>query len=355
MGIALAATRCGGGADGPVAAQTCLPPAAIDQPSALLSQTGCMSATEPTKLAATVIPYEVQSPLWSDGADKLRGLALPDGAKIHVDDCAAEPAACPKGTSDDGRWVFPVGTVMVKSFLFDDKLIETRLLVRTDADQWNGYSYQWNEAQTDATVNGPDRVDVSFATGRRTVDWRYPSRMDCKTCHTKEGGFTLGPTTRQMNRSVGGENQIDGLAARGLFDAPVPTPYLAALATPYPSQAGSPTADATVEERARSYLQANCAFCHRPDDYVFANTDFRFGTPLADMHLCNVVPDKGEVGGVLDVFNVTPGNPGKSVLWLRMNTVEESARMPRIARSVIDQQAVELIGQWITGIVSCSP
>jgi uncharacterized repeat protein (TIGR03806 family) len=335
--------------------QTCVPPSSVDEPLARLSATGCVSPTDPTALAATVIPYEVASPLWSDGADKRRGLALPDGAKIHVNDCAAEPDACPEGTGDDGRWVFPVGTVMVKSFLFDGKLVETRLLVHAGADQWNGYSYRWNEEQTEATVNGPDRVDARFDTGARTVDWHYPSRLDCTTCHTKEGGFTLGPTTRQLNRSAGvldqsAPNQIDDFVARGLLDAPVPAPYLAPLPTPYPSQAGNPPAGATVEARARSYLQANCAFCHRPDDYVFPNIDLRFGTPLAEMHVCNAGPDKGEVGGVQNVHNVTPGDPGHSVLWLRMNTTLESARMPRIARSVIDQQAVDLIGQWISGV-----
>jgi uncharacterized repeat protein (TIGR03806 family) len=355
--IVIVATGCGGAAEpvdpGP---QTCLAPPA-GQPSAKLSQTGCVSATEPTKLAATVIPYDVNSPLWSDGADKVRGMALPDGATIHVNHCATEPAACPKGDADDGRWVLPVGTVMVKSFLFDGKLVETRLLVHTDAAHWNGYSYQWDEAQTDATLNIDDRVEVQFDTGKRVVDWHYPSRMDCNTCHTETAGGSLGPTTPQMNRTLGGKNQIDTLAARGLFDAPVPAPYMPALATPYPSQSGSPPAGATVENRARSYLQANCAFCHRPDDFVFANMDFRYGTPLADMKACNVVPAKGEVGGVQNVYNITPGDPGHSVLWLRMNTVDDFARMPRIARYVIDQQAVDLIGQWITGIApsACPP
>jgi uncharacterized repeat protein (TIGR03806 family) len=371
--IVVAATRCGGGgADGPgvggsggAAAgagggagsvanpgpQTCVPPPAPDQPIMHLAQTGCMSPTDPTKMAPTVVPYEVNSPLWSDDADKERGFALPDGATIHVNDCTTEAAACKQGNADDGRWVFPVGTVMVKNFMFDGKVIETRLLVHTDAQKWNGYSYQWNEAQTDATVNVDDVTEVQFNTGKQTVDWHYPSRRNCDTCHTNTGGFTLGPTTPQMNRTVGGKNQIDAIAARGLFDGAVTK--LPALPTPYPSQAGSPDPSATVEERARSYLQANCAFCHRPDDFVFPFIDLRYGTTLADMQICNVTPGKGDVSGVQNANLLTPGDPGMSVLWLRMDTTEESARMPRIARYVNDQKAIDLVGQWITGVTSC--
>ena len=78
-------------------------------------------------------------------------MALPTGEKIHVKNCATTPAECTQGAADDGKWVLPVGTVMVKSFLFDGKLVETRLFVHFDAANWVGYTYQWNEAQTEAT------------------------------------------------------------------------------------------------------------------------------------------------------------------------------------------------------------
>ncbi|MES1209940.1 MAG: hypothetical protein ABUS79_28725, partial [Pseudomonadota bacterium] len=152
------------GADGPspfgiatrAAVQTCKAPMALDQPADKLSATVCVDATNPKKPAASLIPYDVNSPLWSDGADKQRFLALPDGAVIHVKDCTREPDTCKTvaqgGTTfDEGHWVLPVGTVLVKNFLFGGRFIETRLFVRF-ADIWYGFSYQWNSAQTDATL-----------------------------------------------------------------------------------------------------------------------------------------------------------------------------------------------------------
>jgi uncharacterized repeat protein (TIGR03806 family) len=316
-----------------------------------------MDAANPTALAAVVVPYEVNSPLWSDNANKSRGLRLPPGAKIHVKDCAATTSECPQGPADDGKWVFPVGTVMVKSFEFDSKLVETRLFVHSDESTWVGYSYAWDEAQTDATIVPDDRVDVTFHTGKQTVDWHYPSRLDCTTCHVATAGWTLGPETAQMNRVVNGTNQIDHLAALGLFDAPVPKPYKAALVVPYPSQAGTPPASASVDERARSYLQANCAFCHRPDDYVFPNLDLRNGTALKDMMICGLDPAKGDQG-VSGAKILDPGHPATSTMSLRMSAAPDDAdgkhgRMPKVASYVIDQAGLALIGDWITSIKSC--
>ena len=123
--------------------------------------------------------------------------------------------------------------------------METRLFVHF-ATEWAGYSYQWNEAQTEATLVPDEERDVTFNTGAQTVPWHYPSRFNCTKCHTPTAGWTLGPETRQMNRVVGGMNQIDRLKALGAFDTPPPLPYPAAFATPYPS--GS-SAGGSVEER----------------------------------------------------------------------------------------------------------
>jgi uncharacterized repeat protein (TIGR03806 family) len=341
----------GGGAidGGPIIAQTCVPPAAMDQPAAKLSQTGCVNPTDPTKMAASVIPYEVNSPLWSDGADKRRGLALPIGAKIHIKNCAANASEC-LDVADDGKWVFPVGTVMVKSFLFDGKLLETRLFVHFDAANWVGYSYQWDEAQTDATIVPDDRVEDVFNTGQRTVSWHLPSRNDCMTCHTATGGSTLGPETAQFNRVVNGTNQIDMLQDMYLFDATPAKPYKAALV--------SPTGTAgTVEERARSYLHANCGFCHRPDDPNFFSIDLRRDVAFKDTHTCGVTPEKGNQG-VSTSLIITPGMPSQSVVVLRMTALPDDAngkhgRMPKIASYVNDDAAVTLISNWITSITSC--
>jgi uncharacterized repeat protein (TIGR03806 family) len=311
-----------------------------------------MSSADPTKFAAKAIPYEVNSPLWSDSADKTRAMVIPEGKKIHIRNCAVAADNCTSGPQDTGQWVFPVGTVMLKNFLFDNKLVETRLFVRHDEETWVGYSYRWDEAQTDATiVSGENNLDVMFSTGTRTVPWQYPSRRNCMKCHIASGGSTLGPETRQMNRELSGKNQIDHLAELGLFDQAPAKPYAEAYVTPYASQAGTPSASATLDQKARSYMHANCAFCHRPDG-EFPQLDMRYETKLADMGVCNVEPLKGNQG-VIGAVELKPGEPANSVIYLRMNSLQGAGRMPAFATKEIDTAGVKLVGDWITSVKSC--
>jgi uncharacterized repeat protein (TIGR03806 family) len=332
---------------GPNIIQTCVPPSAIDQPAAKLSQTGCMDPSDTKKMAASVVPYDVNSPLWSDGADKQRGMALANGAKIHVKDCTANASEC-LGTADEGKWVLPVGTVLVKSFLFDNKFVETRLFVHLDASTWVGYSYKWDEGQTDATIVGMDGDEVMFNTGLRMVDWHYPTRANCMSCHTPFAGSSLGPETAQMNRAVTAtsQNQIDHMTALGMFETPPAKPYKAPLTNPLGTDA--------MEARARSYLHANCGFCHRPDDNNFASIDLRYDTPFKDTFTCGVTPEKGNQG-VSNSTILEPGQPSKSVMVLRMMAPPADAngnhgRMPKIASYVVDTNAVSLISQWISAM-----
>jgi hypothetical protein len=334
--------------------QTCKPPAAFDMPATMLSATGCVDKTDPKKPAASLIPYDVNSPLWSDGAGKARFMAIPDGALIHVKDCAREPALCKSkaegGTPEnDGHWILPVGTVLVKSFEFNGKLLETRLFVRFD-DQWAGYSYEWNDAQTDATlVDEFGKHKMITGMGGKMQDWFFPGRQDCLTCHNKSVGGALGPETLQMNKSFayagGMANQIATLEHIGLFDAPVAT--MPPLLDP-----GSSTAAATLDARARSYLHANCSICHRPEgDYP--DIDMRFTVPFKDTSLCNVDPNKGDLG-VVGAKRLVPTMPMKSVMYLRMLAPDKkSGRMPQLATSVIDPLGTKLISDWITKITTC--
>jgi uncharacterized repeat protein (TIGR03806 family) len=357
-----------GGSDGGptpmLSAGPCSPPVNANAPIVKLSDTGCMDATMPTKMAAIVQAYEINSPLWSDNADKFRGFALPANKKIHVKDCAATPAECPKGTQDDGKWVMPVGTVMIKSFGFDGKLLETRLLIKADTNTWNGYSYKWNEAQTEATViaadellpdngNGNDtRVRAAFNTGKRTVNWIYPYRFDCGGCHTQPAGGSLGPETRQMNRTVSGMNQIDRWKTANLFETAPKTPYQAALALPYDGQLG--TATGTAEQRARSYLHANCSYCHRPDGDAVNWLDFRYDTTLKATGACGIAPMKGEIG-VAGAQILKPGKPMESTMWIRMNAPwkGDKVRMPQLATYVVDSAGLKVLSDWITATTTC--
>lgn len=328
----------------------CTPPVDVFSPIETLSQTGCVDPTDPRKPIARAVGYEVNSPLWSDSADKSRAFVMPAGMKIHVRDCASNASDCPMGTSDDGRWDFPVGTVFIKIFMFDGKLVETRLFMHLNAANWVGYGYQWDEAQTDAKLIN-DRTAVMFNTGTRTVPWTYPSQEDCLTCHNQAAGSSLGPETAQMNRTVGDVNQIDHFAALGLFETAPRSPYKTALVTPYPGQLGSPPASATLEQKARAYLHANCAFCHRPGG-TFAVFDLRYDTLLKDSKICNTTIDKPAIPSAPDkTLEMKPGSSDSSVLWLRMKELDPSrGRMPQIGTYVADTDGVSLVGNWIDSL-----
>ena len=283
-GMAGAAAGGAGAAGAPTAG--CIVPATADAEPMLLSQTGCVDPTAPTKAAASLIPYDVNSPLWSDGAAKERYVFLPPGTKVHVKDCAVEPATCmpiDSGGSgeDEGHWDLPVGTVLMNVFAVGGKRIETRLLMHRAETTWQGYSFEWNDAETDATLL-PDLKDK--VVGDQT--WHYPSRSQCLECHTKAGGRSLGLTTAQLNRDYayadGTLNQLDKFEALGLFDA-TPT-RIAGL----PDPKGS----ADLELRARSYLQANCSLCHRPGGPV-SDVDLRSTTAFKDTSLCNQMVNMG--------------------------------------------------------------
>ncbi|HEX3777256.1 MAG TPA: hypothetical protein VHV51_22440 [Polyangiaceae bacterium] len=341
----------GGGSGGGATIGNCEPPSDIYSPIEQLSQTGCVDPNDPTKPIARAVTYEVNSPLWSDSADKLRAFVLPANSKIHVRDCAAEPSTCPAGNADEGRWDFPIGTVMIKIFMFDQKLVETRLFMHMADDSWVGYNYQWSEDQKEATIVDGDRAEVMFNTGLRTVDWHYPSRKDCLDCHNSPAGNTLGPETAQMNRTVNGMNQIDQFAAAGLFETPPKMPYKAGLITPY--QLGSPPEATQEDVKARSYLHANCAFCHRPDG-LYPNFDLRYDTALKDMKICDIDGIKGAVGTSQSSTILKHGDAMDSLIWQRMNQADpDSGRMPQIGSYVVDADAMKIVGDWIDSISAC--
>jgi hypothetical protein len=388
-------------ADG--AMPTCTTPSTPQDCSALsmttlpickLSLTGCMDPNTPTQVTSKAIYYEVNSPLWSDSAAKTRAFVLPAGGKIHVKDCAPNagdaalsecvaPNGIANGVADTGKWILPVGTVMIKSFMFDGKLVETRLLMRVDdataqlfelaygfppGTEWVGVNYQWNEAQTEAVVlPSYPRTTAMFNTGLRTVAWTFPDATDCVACHTASVG-TLGPETAQMNRTVKNANQIDTFVGMGLFDDTAPTkPYANPTVEPYANTAlglTGPPAGATLDQEARSYLSANCGFCHRPD-VNYQGFDLRYSLSLHDTGLCGLQMQNGYPnpdGGVAisSYLDFAPGNHANSALWVRMITPAatsasqgDTGRMPTLASYVIDSQGAQLVAQWIDSIKTC--
>ncbi len=264
--------------------------------------------------------YEVNVPLWSDGAEKDRMLLLPPGGRI--------------GFRDDGAWEFPVGTTFVKTFRFGDRKLETRLLLH-ESTGWRGVTYRWNEAGTEARLLEGALTETVSAGGRRRT-WYYPSPGECLECHTEAAGFVLGGRTRQMNR----DGQVAELVRRGLFDGEIPDP---ATLPAFPAV----DSDAPVAGRVRAYLDSNCAMCHQPGGPGNARIDLRHSTPLERTGLLEE-PGQGDLG-VAGAQLLAPGDPERSLLLVRMLR-RGPGQMPNLATNVPDEPACRSVREWIEGM-----
>jgi uncharacterized repeat protein (TIGR03806 family) len=298
-----------------------------------LSKTGCVDSASAAKPASGLIPFGVNAPLWSDGADKERWMALPDGKTITV--------------GADGDFELPIGSVLVKTFSLGGKRIETRLLVRHDDGEWAGYTYEWNDQQTDAFLLPSGKAKAVSA-----QTWVFPGRTDCPRCHTAGAGRSLGLELGQLNglllysSTQRTANQLTTLEHIGVLGAPLGADASGLVAYPKPFGAGP------VEGRARAYLHANCSGCHRPGGGAARSTmDLRFATALADTKTCLVAPSIDDFGHP-DAGIIEPGMPELSVLALRVHA-NDAKRMPPLARQIVDRQGAALIDTWIRGIAQC--
>ncbi|MDB6125657.1 MAG: hypothetical protein JWQ71_4650 [Pedosphaera sp.] len=329
----------------------------IAPPPTLLSQTGVFTNLIDLSPVEGLIPYNVNSPLWSDGALKSRWLAVPNNG---------EPYAANQqiGFSATGEWTFPIGTVFVKHFELEvdetnpavKKRLETRLLVHGTNDTYYGLTYKWRADNSDAdllTNSLNEDIVITTATGTRTQTWYYPSRQDCMICHNPNANFVLGVKTRQLNgdfiypETGTNDNQLRALNHVGLFNPALDE----SLIPSYASMVHVTNTSASLDTRMRSYLDANCAQCHRPNGVVQANFDARFDTPLINQGIIN-----GTVGNTLGITGakvVAPSDVNKSIMHSRLNTTGAN-KMPPLARSIIDTNAVATLQAWINSFVSPS-
>jgi len=292
----------------------------------LLSETGCVDSVDPTQPASGLIPYTPSAPFWSDGANKPRWLAIPDGTSITVD--------------NDDDFIFPAGTVLVKNFERQSKLIETRLFMRHPDGVWAGYTYRWNDAETEAT-----RVIGGATLPAGGSDWIYPSESQCLQCHTDAANRALGLEVAQLNNSTGRTaNQLATLDGINLLSPPLGD--VPANLPAYPDPFGS----APLEDRARAYLHTNCSGCHRPGTPLQTTMDLRYQTSLPNTQTCNADPI---TGGTLGIANklITPGNADASLIRVRMGLRDANA-MPPIGSLIPDDNGVALIEQWINSLDS---
>ncbi|HEX5788080.1 MAG TPA: PQQ-dependent sugar dehydrogenase [Woeseiaceae bacterium] len=294
-----------------------------------LSDSGCVANGNPRVPASGLIPYSVNVELWSDGAAKNRWMAVPDGRRISID--------------ANGDFNYPNGTVLVKEFRLGGERIETRWMVRHDDGQWAGYTFEWNNAGTDAVLVPPEGKQKAI--GNQT--WTYPSRSQCLECHTAASGRSLGLEIAQLNSNhtylssgLTG-NQLETLEFIGMLSAPLPDAPANLDRLPRIDNAG-----ASLEARARGYLHANCAMCHRPNGPGQGPEDFRYWLATSQIGAVNEAPTQGNLG-VPGAQLIDPGSPDTSVMLLRMERLNTNVRMPPLATRVVDTQGTQLVRNWI--------
>jgi uncharacterized repeat protein (TIGR03806 family) len=321
---------------------------------AQLSGTGVFSNVSTLTPNSNIIPYGVNSPLWSDGASKQRWIALPNNGAPYT---SSETI----GFSASGEWTFPSGTVLVKHFEINTdernpairKRLETRLLVVETGGVY-GATYKWNAAGSNADLlSGGLSEDITITTasgGTRTQSWYYPSRSDCLTCHTANAGHVLGVKTRQLNgdftyaSSGVTDNQLRTWNHISMFDTTVDEASIPA----YQKLVRVDDTSATLEHRVRSYMDANCVQCHRPFGAP-ANFDARFSTPFASQNIL-----EGTVNNNLGILNakvLARGSLVRSIAHTRMNTLGTN-QMPPLARNVIDIAAVNTFREYVQSLAA---
>lgn len=323
------------------------------EPPSLLSQTGAFSGLTPDLIPENkLLPYRLRQPFWSDAAHKTRWMAVPNNGSHN------QPSE-EIGYRDLGEWDWPDGTVWVKHFDLrtDDqdstqlRRLETRFMIQGDGGQMYGITYRWRNDQTDAELLSDARTDtiaIQGVDGPREVVWYFPGRGECLSCHNEAAGGVLGPKSPQLNceqyypLTGRNANQLRTLTHLGMFDSPPDTTQLGSL----PTVAHQAEASASLDLRARSYLDANCASCHQPGTGVQANFDARFGTDLAQTGLIYGAPINDL--GMHDARLIVPGDLERSVLYQRLASVHRSYAMPNVGKHLLDSVGTQLIADWIT-------
>ena len=321
-----------------------------------LSQTGVFANTASMTPASGLIPYSPNTPLWSDAALKTRWMAVPYSG-------APETPAQQITFAPTGEWLFPNGTVFVKHFALTvnetntnvpPRRLETRLLVRDQNGAVYGVTYKWRPDNSDAdllTTSLSEDITITNASGTRIQTWYYPSPTDCLLCHTPAASYVLGVKTRQLNgnftypSSGVTDNQLRTLNQLGMLN-----PAFNETAISGYSQLVSVTnLSADVTNRFRSYIDANCAQCHRPGGTGGeAEFDARYDTALASQNIVN-----GTVVGNLGFDNahvVTPDDIWRSILFDRADSVAPSVKMPPLARNLIDTNAMAVVAAFINSL-----
>lgn len=315
-----------------------------------LSETGLFENTKNHTIKPGVIEYSVIASGWNDTATSRRWMAVPDKQTV--------------GLKYNGAWSFPNGTALVQTLKVQREdtlgfakafLIETRILLRQQ-NEWAGYSYKWNEDQTDAELVPKEGAKSTFRIvdnespgGFRRHDWTFPSRAECMTCHSRARGFLLGLTTLNTDRTHNflgkKDNQLQIFSHMGLFDKP----YVKqknknqSLVDPY-------NPNETLSKRARSYLHINCSSCHVHSGGGNSKIEFGIETSEENMNLIGARPQHNTFG-ISNAMLVSPGLPEESVLIKRLSH-RGRGQMPPLVSNTVDEVALSLFKDWISEMKS---
>lgn len=323
----------------------------VPDPPAKLSDLGIFKSLETLEPASGMIYFDVNSPLWSDGAIKKRWMIIPNDGDFDSMDEKVE-------FDDEEAWIFPAGSVFVKHFELspetsrDGKVrhLETRIFVIAEGVEAYGLTYKWNDEGTDAILQGggSSRDFDIYENGEYVYSqtWDYPGRDQCMTCHNNKASYILGVKTHQLNREIDYDsgfnaNQLDYLDDLNVFNRKLDNPKTYIRSTDILDE------DADLEWKIRSYLDANCASCHKagviPEvDLDFSLSRFRNLVEYYDFPTTSHASNEGSV-------IIKPGDHSQSELWVRDSSLEDK-QMPPLARNVLDQSYIDSLAYWIDNI-----
>ena len=320
-----------------------------------------------------VTPYDLNSPLFSDYAHKLRTVVLPPGTSIRYGEDAFE---FPVGTVISKTFYYPravagaAGRIAVRKVLAQSadpaldlnqvRLLETRLLINT-ASGWVAIPYVWNAEQTEATLAlAGDTLSLELVSdeGRQPFAYLVPDTNQCAGCHALEHHSQkiepIGVRARHLNKpyqySGGSENQLVHWQKAGLL-AGAPT----AAQAPRNARWDDPD-DADLEGRARAYLDVNCGHCHRPRGAASTSGLLLHAqeTDRVRLGACKIPIATGRGSGDA-LFDIVPGTPDQSILLHRMLSTEADVAMPELGRALVHTEGVALIRDWIASLQGGCP
>lgn len=271
--------------------------------------------------AAGVTPYRLQTPLWSDGAEKLRFVYLPAGTKAKA--------------NGDGLLDLPVGAALIKTFKLEGRLIETRVLLHR-ADGWIALPYQWNREQTEARLAlAGARLELTTPQGQ-PISYAIPNKNQCKECHQQgDAVVPIGPKARNLSAAW-----LESFHKAGKLDS---VPKVTARVPLWDDRA-----KLAVAPVARGWLDSNCAHCHNPGGSA-SNSGLDLRWEQADPVKLGIMKRPvaaGRGSGGLE-FDVLPGHPEQSIMIYRMGSLEGGISMPEVGRSSIDPDGQAVVTRWI--------